>query len=317
MTKHQAILSFLLAISTGCLDPLVDDEIAGENVFGDPSIAPADAPHVEDDPAFADRLSSFTQNVAYLQAFAEGERVRYWNVDGANASFIAPMFLVEGSSRAIIDVIPGEIGYSPWWRIVTVKTTSSYAGQRIWSRAAIEAGVRLGILEEPVDTDQVVSCPVALRGTEVPLGMSRTATTSWVWYRNMRVDWIRFNDQTTVPVDQREMPIFPVYVFQRINEALPIYEFVTRVDVNGDGILDASNNVFSSKPGGYRYSPLWFFSFVRTSADLRSVDSSTTTIDVTREEDIVGDQRSPKVLSVMDHEDQLVNCPIQRTEGEL
>lgn len=310
-------------VLAGCLDPLVDDEVGATGVFGDPSIEPAAAPHVEDDPAFAENVALFTDRIDYLQGYASGEPVRYWNVRGPNASFVAPMFVVlgpgENVGRPIIDVLPGELGYSPWWRLITVRTTEKYAGERVWSRAAIDAGLRLGILEAPEPTEEILDCPVVRRGIAFDLGEGRTGTSSWVWYRNRRVDWVDFEIDLRLPADERQMPIFPVYVLQRIDQPQPIYEAQTGVDLNGDGVLDASNNVFSGGPGEERYSPLWYEARVRTAAGLPSIDTASRAV-VRAETDLIdasGQPRAPLILSIEHQTSVLVNCPIQRTPGEL
>ena len=321
MIRRSALLASVLLAS--CLDPLVDDEVGATGVFGDPAIEPAATLHVEDDPDLAASVALFTDRIEYLRGYADGEPVRYWNIRGANASFVAPMFVVlgpgENVGRPIIDVLPGDLGYSPWWRVVTVRTTDRYAGERIWSRAAVDAGLRLGILEAPEPTEEIRDCPVVRRGTTFSLGEGESATSSWVWYRNRRVDWVDFRIDLRLPVDQREMPVFPVYVLHRIDEPLPLYEAETGVDLNGDGLLDASNNVFSSGLDGERYSPLWYEARVRTAAGLPSIDTASRAVvrDETDLVDAAGEPRAPQILSIDHRTEVLVNCPIQRTAGSL
>ncbi len=328
----RARILVLALVSTACLEPLVDDALPASSTFADPTLTAATAPHVEDDPATAPRLSSFASRVQYLQGFADGQPVRYWNVDGANSSLIAPLFVLEDAAgnalgRPIIDVLPGEPGYTPWWRRVVVRVTAAYAGEHIWSRAAIDEGVAKGLLEPPRATTAVVDCPVARRGTTIPVAArpgARTASTTPAWYRNQRVDLVAFGDPIDVPVESLRMPIFPVYVLQRIDAGQPLYEAVTGVDVTGDGRLDASNNVFAGRLGGARYSPLWGPRLVRVAADVASIDTarSATVAELVREADLVrvvdgapvpADART---LSITDL-GGLVNCPIQRREGSL
>ncbi len=260
------LLRFVLlgALCVGaCLEPPEDDAVPPELFYGDPDVEPGMVTHVEDDPTYAANVEQFASSVAYLRGFADGESIWYWNVDGPNATFIAPLYQIIGLDgqqigREIIDVIPGDAGYTPWWRVWQVKVTDRYDGERIWSRAAIDAGIRAGILEEPMPTMNVVNCPVTRRETVIPVSSDGDVeSTKWVWYRDRRIDWIVFTDFITVPTDDRNMPIYPVYVFQRINEGAPIYEFVTGVDVTGDNELNDSNNIFASGLDGPRYSPLW------------------------------------------------------------
>jgi hypothetical protein len=321
----KKIISAIFVLSfTACLEP-PEEMIDQSRIFGDPNLMPADAPHVQDDPDFTANVAAFSTSVAYLRGYAEGDPIWYWNVDGPNATFIAPMFQLVGPDgpigRPIIDVIPGDTGYTPWWRTVTVRTTAKYAGEKIWSREAIDAGVRLGILEPPEPQREVKNCPVILRDATVPVDVDQTAEPTWGWYRNRRVHWIDFTDRLDVPTDVHEMPLFPVYVMQRIDQSAPIYEFVTGVDVTGDGDLDDTNNIFGSKPGGPRYSPLWYVVFVRTVADYPSIDTGAP-VGLSAEDQFVdqgGAIISPLVVpdGLIEMPGFLVNCGIQRAKGSL
>lgn len=330
-SARARILALALA-STACLEPLVDDALPTSSAFADPSLTPATAPHVEDDPATAPRLSAFASRVHYLRGFADGQPVWYWNVDGANSSLIAPLFVLEDAAgnvlgRPIIDVLPGEPGYTPWWRRVVVRVTAAYGGEHIWSRAAIEEGVAKGLLEAPRATTTVIDCPVVRRGTTIPVSAmpgARTASTTPAWYRNQRVELVAFTETIDVPLESRRMPAFPVYILQRIDAGQPLYEAVTGVDVTGDGRLDASNNVFADRLGGSRYSPLWQPYLARVAADVASIDTarSATVAELVREVDLarfVDGAPTPadgRTLSITDL-GGLVNCPIQRREGAL
>jgi hypothetical protein len=324
--------AFAATFLAACLEPPEDDDVPPERYYGDPSIDPAAAPHVEDVPEFAANVARFTTSAAYLRGFADGEPVWYWSIDGANASFIAPAYEIIGKDgmpigRAIIDVIPEDAGYTPWWRMVEVHVTDAYDGERIWSRDAIDAGIRAGILNTPVATERVVNGPVALRNMRVPVTAEPgdDVPPKWIWYRNHRVHWVLFDEVMTLPVEVREMPAYPVYVFQRIDEPAPLYEFKTGIDLNGDGVLDASNNVFASGLDGPRYSPLWYPAFVRVVPEYESVDTSSTTpvvVGIDAEDELIDPDTnqilSPMVVPPLDvQRTTLVNCPIQRTKGAL
>src|SRR5215472_4871838 len=132
--------SLILGSLSGCLSPLTSDAVDPTMFFGDPNADPATL-HIQDDPKFLARTKMFGKSVAYLTGFADHEAIHYWNVDGPNATFIAPLFEITGRDgkiigQPIIDVIPGDTGYTPWWRREIVHTTDKYNGQRIWSREA-------------------------------------------------------------------------------------------------------------------------------------------------------------------------------------
>lgn len=318
-----------LLLLTACLEPPEDDDIPLSSFFGDPDADPAMMPHVEDVPALASNVAQFATQVAYLRGYADGDPIWYWNVDGPNAPFIAPLYQVIGPNgeqigRTIIDVIPGQAGYTPWWRIFEVYTTPEYDGERIWSREAIDAGIKAGILREPVPTDAVANCPVILRDTPIQVSQNpdEFAGTEWVWYRNQRVDWVVFTDFIRWPAARRDMPVYPVYILQRIDEGAPLYEFVTGVDITGDRRLNDSNNIFAAGLDGDRYSPLWYVAFVRVEEDYLSIDTSSTGVGLSAEDQFY-DPESKTVISsqvippVVEQEEVLVNCPIQRVKGSL
>lgn len=315
------------ALLASCLSPLADDAIDPSRVFGKPMIDPESALHVEDNPMLRRNVAQFSTSVAYVKGFADRQPIWYWNVDGPNKTFIAPMFEIvtaDGSriGRAIIDVLPGDTGYTPWWRRVVVRTTSKYRGERIWSREAIDAGIRLGLLEQPVETDDVIDCPVVRRATKIPVDIGQSVDPEWTWYRNQRVHWIEFTAAYKVPIGVREMPTYPVYVLQRINQSQPLYELATGVDINNDGDLKDTNNIFASNIGGPRYSPLWYTVWVRTVASYPSFDTPPFTIGLSAERDFLGADESiisPLVVpnGVTEMRSVLVNCPIQRAKGML
>jgi hypothetical protein len=315
---------FAILFMGACLDP-APEELDLTARFGAPDINPANAPHVEDNPALAKNVQAFATRVAYLNGFAEGDPIRYWNVDGPNATFIAPMFQIVGPDgpigRPIIDVLPGDPGYTPWWREVYVRTTAKYAGERIWSREGIDAGLMLGILELPEDQPVVKNCPVILREKRIPVDIDKDVEPTWGWYRNQRVSWVDFKDRVEVEVGLREIPQFPVYVLQRINRAEPIYEFAINTDLNGDGDLDDTNNIFGKKPGKEGYSPLWYVDYVRTVADYPSFDVGSSTVGLTAEDQFLnpaGEIISDFVVEpIIEARHILVNCSIQRVRGEL
>lgn len=322
MRRGPSICAALAAagIAAGCLGP-PDESVPIERLLGPPGTSILDAPRLEAvAPPGLDR-SQMARRVAYLRGYADGEPVWYWNVDGANARFIAPVYrLVDDAGELvgapIIDTIPGDTGYTPWWRIHVVRTTAEYAGERIDSREAIDVAVQAGLLLEPRATNRVVNCPV-VDAEAITIDPGRTELeVAPVWYRGLRATWILFPGETIVPTSERSMPIFPVYVLQRIDEALPLYEFITGVDVDGDARLVNSNNVFANGIGGLRYSPLWEAVLVRVSADTPSIDTSTTAdLTILRSEQDLwnpdGSEKAPFVLTQPQDLGLLVNCPIE------
>lgn len=300
----------------GCLGP-VEDPLDLSSRFG----PPGDPVHIEDTTA---DVSAFPESFVYRWAYVEGERTWYWDI-GPSPAFIAPVFIIEqlngeAMGRPIIDVVPGDPGYTPWWRIVRVRVTESYAGERIWSRAAIDAGVRLGILEAPEPTSTVATCPVVKRQTRIDLGDGTRAAPTDVWFRDQLVSWYRFSDEVEVSPPDVVMPDFPVYQFQRSNQALILDELLTGVDMDGDGEFTNTNNVFSAGSGRPRHSPLWQVVRVRTLPGYESFDGGEPAIQA--ESDFLsfaggqGTLIDGDVISV-EPTGTLVGCPLQPERGRL
>lgn len=308
----------------GCLEPLVDDGIDPTRVFGDPTLELEQIPHVEAAPDHNQRSAHFATETAYIRGYADGRRVWYWNVPGPNVDFIVPMYILVDRSgnetgRWIFDALPGDGGYSPWWRKFIVRVTERYDGEKIWSRAAIDLGVELGLLEPPEATPYVYDFPIVSRFTKTATEDGVFVGTSTAWYRNQRVSFIEFTEAKNVAVGVTEFPKYPVYVLQRINEAAPIYEYATGVDLDGDGRLINSNNIFAGDVDAMRYSPLWYAALVRVPADYVSVET-TNEVSWTSEASLYEDAERTRPLpgvTVTPDRESLVNCPIQRTKGSL
>ena len=314
----------------GCLDPQVGDEIDPSRVFGNPNLLPEQLPHVEDDPELAARVDRFPTQVPYVRGFANGRAIWYWRVPPPNADFIVPLYIIldrDGTpiDRPIIDLLPGDTGYSPWWRVVTLTVTEQYAGERIYSRDAVDLGVRLGLLEDPVVTDTVVTCPVVRSDVRIQVDSDGTTVEpTFAIYRNQRVSWVQFESDISVPSTDRRMPLRPFYVFQRIDQPHRLFELEAGFDLNGDGAIDASNNIFQFDITETGYTPLWYPILVRTVPDFVSIDTASTAADLefTDDEDFVGPVynviTSDRVVPpIVEMREQLDNCPIQRERGRL
>lgn len=322
MNRRTAALPLALAGLCACLDA-ADEEIplsqlagpAGTQATDVPIIAAAGLPNY--DPTLA------TTSLTPLQGFAAGEGVIYWNVDGAISRIIAPFYEVldvdgERAHSLVIDVVPGDPGYTPFWRKVVVRATERYNGEVLWSRDAIDAAIAAGIVEDLEPTDLVYNCPVVTSTTvTVPQpgpGQTRPRL-GRVFYRGVGVPWVDLGDPIVVPTSQREMPIEPVYLMQRIDEPGLIYEFVTRVDIDGDAELTQSNNIFAEGLDDDRYTPLWQATLLRVTSDYVSVETGTAAAELKGEAEFLdarGNVISDRIVGTpMPLEDGLVNCPIR------
>lgn len=322
-TRARGAGLLALVASAGCLDPLVSDEVPSTGLILPSGTDPATVPHLEDDPAQAPKAAAFTARIDYLEGFAGGRPVWYWTVDGPAVELLAPLYVVVDAagrdSAPIIDALPGEPGYSPWWRRIEVRATAAYAGELLTSRRAIEAALDAGLVEAPVATRQIVTAVVVRRELPpVAVGNGLSVSPSRAFVKGQQVSWIQFGHIVERPLEQNELEVLPVYILQRIDESEPLYEAVAGRDLDGDGALTASNNIFARAPTDPDYTPLWRSTLVRVAADVRSIDTSSATPELVQEADVVDGTapRAPRVLS-LGAAGPLVNCPIQRTRGEL
>ena len=312
----------LASFGFGCLGPSEEDTLSASDIFTEPDNPLRIAEILPD---YEQRLGDFTRNATYLRGFAAGRSIWFWAVDGANNTLIAPAFSVvddrgERLQASVIDVLPGDAGYTPWWRVVEYRVTDLWNGEKFLSREAIDAGERAGLIEGPTVTGRVLNAPVSVPGVMANDGDRVAVRTSTVWYRGAIADWIVFENDIAVPPNERSMRTLPVYVLQRIDEPFPLSELNANIDLTGDGLLNDSNNVFARNYNAPDYTPLWTLSTVRTSSTYVSIDTAPPdrNVGLSAEEQIFDPNTkqilSPDVLSV-DETGVLLNCPIQSRRG--
>jgi hypothetical protein len=133
--------------------------------------------------------------------------------------------------RNIIDTIPGQPGYSDFWRVHKVLVPTSYVANTIRS---FEQAVASGYTIQATDT--IVNCPVVNPNATTP-GTSATKTTGW--YRGRDVFYFDHG------------PGSPGLGF--IVQSAPLYAFFYS---NGTSV-PGQRNVVDVKPGDPGYSDLW------------------------------------------------------------
>lgn len=318
-----------LAVSlTGCLDPLVDDEVPpGAHVLPAGTVVP----DLEDDPVMAAQVTAndgVGDLVPRLSAFADGERVWYWTFGEAVDQAIPIYRLVTAGSDGsvtpvadhptIIDSIPGDNGYSPFWAVFDVAVTSDYDGERLTSFQAVQDAEQLGLVEAPALVPMIVNCPVVHRDTRLQTRGDAAGDASGepnrFYYRGV---WASYFDMgvATGTVDLT-YPVGAVYVLNR-EGGLPLSEPMRGVDMTGDGDTVDSNNVFEMGRLANDYTPLWRVVLVSVAASTGSIDTSAdeTSADIMSSAQLftygaqTGAPKDP-VLAVQST-DTLINCPIE------
>jgi hypothetical protein len=142
----------------------------------------------------------------------------------------SPSTAVAGQ-RNIIDTIPGQPGYSDFWRVHKVLVPEGYVANTIRSFAeAVASGYTIEA------TDIVVNCPV-VNPTATVGGSAATLVSGW--YRDRDVFYV--DEGTRSPSDGWIVLDAPIYAF-----------------FHGDGTSVAGQrNVIDALPGSPGYSDLW------------------------------------------------------------
>jgi hypothetical protein len=139
----------------------------------------------------------------------------------------APQF-VEGQHN-IVDVLPGEEGYSDLWEVMLVTVPEDYTADTIRSAEDVAAS---GF--EIVVPGLFVNCPIVPEGSTLETGLELTQG----WYRD-------------------EAVFYPDYGFNP-PVAIPIWPFITGFDDAGaPQFVEGQQNIIDSVPGDDGYSAFW------------------------------------------------------------
>jgi plastocyanin len=148
-----------------------------------------------------------------------------------------PQF-VEGQHN-IIDVVPGDAGYSDLWNINMVTAPSDYVAETLKSAADVMSS---GYPVQP--TDILVNCPIVPPGSTTETGTTLTQG----WYEGQKVYYFDYgpNPDTTAP----------------------IYALITGMDAQGNPqFVEGQHNIIDVVPGDEGYSAFWLVNLVTVPSD--------------------------------------------------
>lgn len=223
-----------------------------------------------------------------------GETVWYYNFD-IQSSVPAPIYVLfkEGESMPvsgqlnIIDVIPGETGYSDFWQVHKVTVPSDYTANEVASYGEIlNRGYQVQL------TDMIVNCPVVPEGSTASLHLnSGTFGAMPGWYRNQAVFYFNFEEKALIATGTGMVPVSPIYVTFNINpdqpNGGPPSGFMTEMG------SAQTHNVLATIPADAFYSPLWAV-YMYDNADFPNVANLNDAIST----------------NIMVSNAALVNCPV-------
>lgn len=276
-------LCLLAFVTSGCLDPLVSDDVPLPEL-----VRPAgwEPPWLYDDPEIAaqvDAHDGVDREVVPVGGFAEGDPISYWDF-GPAPDFAAPMYVLrrrmgdldepvlieEGRHHPhVLDTIPGATNYSPYWAIYIVYVTAEWTEEhRITSIEELEAAREAGLVEAPFATGLYANCPVVHPDVRVMIpersgGMVVGFTPKMpieFYYRGTVGTFFDLSG-TSGPdplVDQEQglgVHVTDVYVLKRPGEPV-LSEPARHVDITGDGDLLDTNNILQYGAANAAHSPL-------------------------------------------------------------
>jgi hypothetical protein len=231
-----------------------------------------------------------------------GELVSYYNFD-VQPTHTAPIYALfrEGSATPvsgqlnIIDVVPGDSGYSDFWHVNKVTVPSDYVANTITSAADVMSS---GYAIER--TDLIVNCPVVPDGSTATMryGGGNAALVRG-WYQGQVVYYFDFSEKelhATPPASgDLDVPLSDIYVAFNVNPdeegGGPPSGFMTEAG------SDRTHNVLETLPSDDAYSPLWLVN-IYDNADF----------------DSVGDLSSAQEANILETAAATVNCPIVSVE---
>jgi hypothetical protein len=190
---------------------------------------------------------------------AAGEIIRYYNFDvqpttpGSLYVFYAGDQELTTQHR-VVDGIPGQPGYSDFFRVVRVLVPAGYVPDELRDAAAIRrSGFAL------VVTSQIVNRPIVPAGSQARerLGGAPAAPEAG-WYRGQRIQWFRFDEARLVAGPAEPVPTSPISVTFNRNPDQPGGGPTSGFRTEPGG--EQTHNVASSLPGDVDYSPLWLVS---------------------------------------------------------
>ena len=313
----------LLLVLAGCLGPQVDDEPAPS---GDIVAAGTAIPSIDDE---ADDAATIAMNdnvdgtVPRLSAFAAGAPVHGWDF-GPAPSFAAPVYLVMRELPGgdlerlehppIVGTIPGEAGYSPFWSEFALVVTDTYAGELITSSTAIDEAVRTGLVLAPKSLGVALDGPIVASDVRLEVGGTAITAPTRFYYEHHTVAYFDFGE---MPVSHTvAVRTAPRYVLRREGQE-PLSEPIRGVDIDGDGDIVDTNDVYERAPADPERSPLCERIDVVVAATTGSIDTSgnDATADLTSMLQLF--TPGPVIGTVIAYQasGELRHCPLQRAAG--
>jgi hypothetical protein len=191
----------------------------------------------------------------------DGQKVQYYNFDVQSRvpmvayQLVLPSGVPVAGQLPIIDAVPGDDGYTDFWRIDRVTVSTDYVANSVTSADEVVAS------GWPIaEGEAIVNWPVVPDGSTAPVRIDGgDASTSRAWYRSQVAPYFRFDEHPLAPVPlglfEGQVPLSYIWVSFNVNPG-----------EDGGGLpsgfktepgTDQTHNVIATVPGDDDYSPLW------------------------------------------------------------
>jgi hypothetical protein len=203
-------------------------------------------------PWFTVMARAQSSEFALVSGWYRDREVKYYDfgtntkLDGASGVAVAPIYVfvhgmnadgtpdfVEGQQN-IVDVRPGDDGYSDLWQVMLVTVPADYLPDSAKSKADIDAaGYAV------TETDMFVNCPIVPAGSTLEGGKPLVQG----WYKGEEIFYPDFGMNSRA--------------------AIPIYVFIHGMNADGTpDFVEGQNNIIDSVPGDPGYSAFWLVTMV-------------------------------------------------------
>lgn len=241
------------------------------------------------------------KNYPLVTGWFQGRLTHYFDfgpsspIDKASGKVIpAPIFvLITGmdaggnpimvpGQRNIIDVVPGDPGYSDLWAVSLVTVPQDYVANTLKSAEDVtKSGYPITV------PDLLVNCPVVpLNSTLVENSPATNSTTPVKgWYKGQEVHYFDFGPNTA--------------------DTAPIYALITGFDAQGNPqFVEGQHNIIDTIPGETNYSAFW-------DVNLVMVPEGYVANTITSRQQVMDSGFQ------MIHPGIVVNCPVVRTDAAV
>ena len=151
-------------------------------------------------------------------------------------------------------MIPGDTGYSDFWRINKVTVPADYVANAVASLGEIRAR---GFVIEP--TSMVVNCPVVPAGSTAKLRYTKAEASGLQrgWHRGKRVSYFTFAERSLAASAAGEVPDSDIFVTFNLNPDTANAASGPPSGFRTEASSPQTHNVIQTIPEDATYSPLW------------------------------------------------------------